>query len=502
MRPTISPAFSRAVLDGHSLLGVIFGALVYIVCFSGALIVPVDQLTLWERPETPIVREASPELLNRVGAQAFARAKAVGVAHDLYVTAPTRELPHLTVFAHGEKDEEHQWSADARGNLMLMEDPPFVALVQDLHFNLTAPGAFGRYLVGIVGTLLLASIVTGLLAHRRILKDAFRLRWGGSRRLANADLHNRIGVWALPFHLIVALTGSLLGLSGLIIMVLALVAYRGDQDKAITALLGPQATTDARPAPLPDIRPMLAGIEARAPGSTPAMIAYEHVGTAGQQVAIYVAAPGHLTRAEQWTFDGAGHLKAKAGFTDGNLGMRIYGMITPLHYGTYGGIALKIIYALLGAGLTMIVATGGNIWLARRRDQGRASPRLEKLWAALVWGQPVALASVAIAALLGIGPALPLYWSITAGIMAFALRFADGVRVTCLLRGAGGLLLLALPLAHLALGHGVGFVAIAVDLVLLLLGALLAQSSIGDGVWRASRIGRSLVVPVSEGVAE
>jgi uncharacterized iron-regulated membrane protein len=59
MRPTISPAFSRAVLDGHSLLGVIFGALVYIVCFSGALIVLVDQLTLWERPEIPIVREGA-----------------------------------------------------------------------------------------------------------------------------------------------------------------------------------------------------------------------------------------------------------------------------------------------------------------------------------------------------------------------------------------------------------------------------------------------------------
>jgi hypothetical protein len=75
----------------------------------------------------------------------------------------------------------------------------------------------------------------------------------GVARLTNADLHNRIGIWALPFHLIVALTGSLLGLSGLIIMVLALVSFKGDQEKAIAALLGPQPTKDSRPAPLPDI---------------------------------------------------------------------------------------------------------------------------------------------------------------------------------------------------------------------------------------------------------
>jgi hypothetical protein len=40
-----------------------------------------------------------------------------------------------------------------------------------------------------------------------------------------------------------------------------------------------------------------------------------------------------------------------------------------------------------------------TIWLARRRDKGRPAPRWERIWPAAVWGQPLALATSAIAAL-------------------------------------------------------------------------------------------------------
>ena len=157
-------------------------------------------------------------------------------------------------------------------------------------------------------------------------------------------------MWALPFHLIVALTGSLLGLAGLITIILAMVAYKGDQEKAIASLLGPQAGSDTRAAPPPDVARMLRDIQSRSPGAAVTQLAIEHAGTVGQQVRIMVAAPRHLARNEAFLFSRDGRFKWRAGPTDGNAGMRIYGMIAPLHYGTYGGFALKIIYALLGMG--------------------------------------------------------------------------------------------------------------------------------------------------------
>jgi uncharacterized iron-regulated membrane protein len=480
--PRLSADFTRSLLAGHGLIGVTFGAVIYVLCLSGALIVMVDQLSLWERPGAPLVESVSAARLETVVADAFARASAAGVAHDMFVNTPTPELPHLTVGAFGEGGEAGKhlmWSVDAAGQLGPEIETPWVAFVQQLHFNLTVPGAIGRYLVGIFGTLLLASLVTGILAHRRILKDAFRLRWGGSRRLTNADLHNRIGVWALPFHLIVSLTGSLLGLSGLIIMILALVAFRGDQTKAIAALLGPQPTEDARPAPLPAIAPMLAQIDRDMPGARVSQLRYEHVGTAGQQVTISVAAPGHLSTAEAYVFAPDGRLKHKAGFTDGNVGMRIYGMVTPLHYGTYGGLPLKLIYACLGAGLTMIVATGGHVWLARRRDQGRAAPRLERIWAALVWGQPLVLALAALADLIAAVPAVPLYWGATLATWIVGLALRDADRVARTLRIACGAALVVLVGSHIA-RNGLGQpAAIGIDLGFLMIGTMLLLLAIG-----------------------
>ena len=55
--------------------------------------------------------------------------------------------------------------------------------------------------------------------HPRVLRDAFHLRLGGSRRLQEADLHNRLGIWALPFHFTLALTGALCALFFLITIV-------------------------------------------------------------------------------------------------------------------------------------------------------------------------------------------------------------------------------------------------------------------------------------------
>lgn len=490
--PTLSSAFTRSMLDGHGLIGILFGTVIYILCLSGSLIVLVDQLTLWERPKAPIIEQVSPDLLDRVSREAYVRAKAENAAHDLFVTTPTPELPHLSIIALGERGEageRHAWSVDSAGTLGPEMATPWVAFVQTLHFNLTIPGAIGRYLVGIFGTVLLASLITGILAHRRIFKDAFRLRWGGSKRLSNADLHNRIGIWALPFHLIVSLTGSLLGLSGLIIIVLALVAYRGDQQKAIASLLGPQAIEDARAAPFPDIRPMLRRIEADVPGADVTQLRFEHVATAGQQVTISIAAPGHLTRAESYVFSPAGVLKHKAGFTDGNVGMRLYGMITPLHYGTYGGLPLKIIYALLGAGLTVIVASGGNIWLSRRREQGRPAPKLERLWTALIWGQPLALALSGIAEISGIGGALPAYWIMTVLVWIVALSLRDQAMVSRAMRFATGFGLITLALAHVLRSGWPQPAAIGIDIGLLIMGLLtLPLSSRSVREWSASPI--------------
>lgn len=71
-----------------------------------------------------------------------------------------------------------------------------------------------------------------------------------------------------------------------------------------------------------------------------------------------------------------------------------------IHFGWFGGGVVKIVYFLLGLGLTYLAASGMHIWLVRRRDKGRPAPVLERLWSATLWGQPAGIALAAVAALL------------------------------------------------------------------------------------------------------
>ncbi len=475
--PAPSNAFTRRMLAGHGWLGLVFGALLYILCFTGTLLVLVDQLSRWEQPDVPRVSVLTDDRLAAIVQRAEARARIEGRQDGMILRLPSPELPRLTVLAYADGRQPVEWAVDAQGRMGDRIQQPFVAFAQAVHFNLTAPGAIGRYLVGIFGMVLLASIATGILAHRRIFKDAFRLRWGGARRRSNAELHNRIGLWALPFHLVVSLTGSLLGLSGLILLILALIAYRGDQQKALVALLGPQPTEDARPAALPPLAPMLAEVRRQVPGAEITQVQYQHFGTRGQLAQLAVAAPGHLARNETFTFSGEGRLLGKIGFTDGSAGMRLYGMITPLHYGTYGGLPLKLIYVALGAGLTLIVATGGAIWLGRRREQGRAAPRLERVWPAILWGQPVALLLAALASMAGL-PGLPIYWGAALGAVIAALATSRAEMVAAWGRRVTFALAAALSLLHLALVRPADPVALAIDAAL-----------VAPGLWFALRAG-------------
>ena len=73
--------------------------------------------------------------------------------------------------------------ADPKGRLVARISSPWSEFIGELHMQLHLPRRWGKYLVGLTGVALLSSLISGLLSHPRILKDAFALRWGGSSRL-------------------------------------------------------------------------------------------------------------------------------------------------------------------------------------------------------------------------------------------------------------------------------------------------------------------------------
>jgi uncharacterized iron-regulated membrane protein len=467
--PKVPAPFVRAVLAGHSALGLAFAALIFLVCFSGAAAVFLQEFQRWERPADPRVEAVSPQAVQR-GLEEGLRLRPQ--VETLFLNLPAPGLPRFQLMAYDGTDSE-SWALDADGRVVAERQAPWSDFVQNLHIALELPPTWGRFVVGATGVALLSSLISGLLAHPRIFRDAFHLRRGGSKRLEEADLHNRIGVWALPFHVVIALTGALLGLATIIVGVLALVVFKGDVEKAYALFATPEPAHDSRPAPPPDLPAMLATVARIAPDAAVTYVMVETPRQGGQHINIGVERPRRLSR-EAFGFDRSGRLLGGAAYGARNLGERLFTSIGTVHFGWFGGLPVKIAYGLLGAGLTAVTASGVSIWLARRRDKGRPAPRWERIWVAAVWSQPPAYAAAALTALLGGPPPLAAWAAATLAALALAARLDVGA-LSRGLRGAGACALAAAAAVHAAhwAGRAIDPAAWAVDAALLGLALLL-----------------------------
>lgn len=450
-RNILPPEFVRAMLAGHSALGLAFAALIYIVCLSGTLTVFLYELQRWEQPNAPLIAGgATPEMVQAAVRNGHAQALADNAAHDLFIMGPGAVTPRLSISYHDhETGVEGHWIAEPDGNLSARVEAPWAEFIANLHMALHLPRTWGLFLVGLTGVALLSSLISGLLSHPRIFKDAFAFRWGGSHRLQEADLHNRLGVWGLPFHVVVSLSGALLGLSTLIVGVLAMAAYNGDSQKAFAEILGPRPSEDETAAPVPDVAAMMAQVTAQHPHAVFANVHIGHIAKAGQIVTINMRSPGHLPFGNPYIFDGSGKSLGDGGFETGSIGRQILGVLQPLHFGWFGGMAIKLAYGLLGLALTVVTHTGVTIWLARRRDKGQPAPGWERVWAAVGWSQPLAFATTAIAAiLLGKSSLLWVYLGTLAAAFLIARFAPDGSATTRILRLLAATAVIAMVAVH------------------------------------------------------
>ena len=463
----------RAVLKGHSGLGLAFAALLYLICLTGTIAVFANEFQRWENPAAEHMETMSGEAAQAAYRAALARAE--GPVEHVLIIMPSEDRPWPTIRVDAKDGSQTSWVADSAGRITGKVRDGWTQFLTRLHINLHLPRSWGGFIVGLSGVALLSSLVSGVLAHPRIFRDAFHLRLGGSRRLQEADIHNRIGVWGLPFHLIVSLTGALLGLSTIIIGALGMAVFQGDTAKVYAIFTPPHPAEDARPAPPLDLRPMFAQITARAPRARISYLAVEHPTEMGGAAMFEVHdGSSRLANADSYAFDRQGKLYHQQKAAENNVGQQILGSLGPLHFGWFGGGVIKIAYALLGLGLTYLAAGGVTIWLARRRDKGRPAPGWERVWTALVWGQPVALTGAAFTALFT-SSVTPLIWvwaAVGIGTLAAAALFPSAT-LSRTGRAITGTLLIVLATAHPAfLGTG-DSMALVVDGALALIGLIL-----------------------------
>ena len=435
----IDPRTVRSSLSAHSVIGLVVGALMYLICLTGTVAVFADYFERWEQPLIHESRQFDPAVVATAMDNTLARLDEA--PHHLYAVLPTDFLPRIHMAA-----DDQEWWVNADGSLADEPVEGWTVMLRALHYHLLLPETLGFIVVSGLGAMLMALILSGVLAHPRIFRDAFQLRLGGSKRLEQADIHNRLSVWGLPFHVAIAITGAWFGLVGPLVFVAASAFYDGDTAAVFSEVYGSDPVIDAPAGPLGTDR-AFAWMRDNVPEGSPLYLVVHDIGERNQYMEVAATLPGRLAYSEIYRFAADGSFLGHQGLTDGPAARQIAYSVYRVHFGHFGGVPVRIAYLVLGLALTVVSVTGVNVWLARR---GRID-RLNDLWVACVWGSPFALVVAAFFSLLlgysaGVGLLLGFVVSF---VLTLTLRDVARVRRWLwLLTGAG---LIVLVVAHFSL---------------------------------------------------
>lgn len=276
---------------------------------------------------------------------------------------PNGVIAIMAATAGTEPNASHTFMLDARsGDALEMPSANggFTLFLLRLHVDMFA-GLPGKLLLAFMGVLFVLAIISGTVLYLPFMR---RLKFASVRRdkttrLRWLDLHNLIGVVTLTWALVVGVTGVISACADLLIA-----AWRQD---SLTALIEPYK--DAPPLTSRAPASELLSIAARAaPGMQPDFIAFPGTRFSSEHhYAVFMKGSTHLTsHLLTPVLIDASTLQVTA-IAERPWYMDAMGMSQPLHFGDYGGMPMKILWALLD-GLTIIVLISGiYLWIAKRR---------------------------------------------------------------------------------------------------------------------------------------
>ncbi|MAF71686.1 MAG: peptidase [Alteromonas sp.] len=420
-------------LNAHNWVGVFLSVLLFLVCLSGTVAVFHLEFERWEQPHIQEMDNVSPQVIEK--AMDTFLAQNPEESHHLYVVFPTSDIPRLVV-----ENDHKAYFADQEGNLLEEESVSFTQMLVDLHLYLNLPQSWGMILVSALGAIICTLVITGIIAHKRMSKDAFKLRRGGNGQQAQIDLHNRFGLWAAPFHLVIGITGAYFGMAGIILVTVATLNYNGDRDAVVNQIFTPDpvlAPQEGKPA----TGKAFAQMETLAPEKSPIFLTVHEVGEPEQFIEIYAKAPNRMIYAEGYRFDTAGNFVGVAGYEFGEWGKQLVWAMYRLHFGDFAGMTSKWLYFVLGVMLTMLCVSGMEVWLSKKAHPPLAS----RLWYSVVWGSVSALALTAIADMFISGSLIAVFWCVMAVNTVLTVVFKRMTKpVWLLISGFSVLLLLTL----------------------------------------------------------
>ena len=225
-------------------------------------------------------------------------------------------------------------------------------------------GLPGMLFLGLMGLFFVIAIVSGVVLYAPFMRklDFGTLRVSRSARLKWLDYHNLLGIVALAWMTVVGATGVINALATPIFQY-----WQATELAEMTkAYAGQGAVTPDR---YGSIDRAMAAARKAIPGNNPQFIAFPGGGFSSKHhYAVFFQGDTPLTE----RLLTSALIDAETGaFTDARpmpWYTKALALSQPLHFGDYGGLPLKILWAILTLFTMIILGSGLYLWLGKRRS--------------------------------------------------------------------------------------------------------------------------------------
>ncbi len=359
----------QTIWRAHSVLGLVAGLGLLVIGLSGSILMFSDEIDALLRPEDvrvdPAGRPRLPydELFGKV-AHALPGHELTGWSVD---PADPAAADQAWMQRHGDAERWLGASIDPYTGRILSRPAEstehFTGWLLELHYTFFADHA-GLLVAGLLAVILMFLGVSGFWLYRDFFSSFFRLRWKSSARILFSDLHKFVGINSVIFNLILGFTGGWWNLSHLI-------GHLLEDEHVEVVKAGPLmpvrrwASVDA----------MITGATQTIPGFTTyyfglpreegdKLVLHGQHGSAGPLRGLYGSSV---------TFDPlTGRMEDHLDLSKASVWAQVYDSFMPMHYGTFGGWPIRILWCLGGLAPGVLAISGFVIWRSRQRK--RPSP--------------------------------------------------------------------------------------------------------------------------------
>lgn len=376
----------------HTVSGIILSVVLFVIFLAGAFTLFKNEFYLWENADARhrTIPETDPrEILEKVNAWV----EDFDLNDDTFISFPTDQTPLILVYGHrkppGSEAEVH-FTGKMNPVTLELSEQGTTAIGETLfrlHFLDQIPYV-GRLLAGFVSVFFVFSLITGVVIH---WKNLFTKFWSfslkGVRKQIWTNAHTVFGILGLPFQLMYAVTGAFYILLALVLMPAVMVMFDGVPEKAY-ALAFPAygITYDEKAADhqsmlekLPELhrqaldeygeKYQIIGIHTHHLLKEDAVVNYRFV---SRNPAVF-ASHGYIG----YRLADGTQLYSSMPEIDKKFTHKIIEAVMHLHFGTFGGVWLKILYFILSLFTCFMLISGVLLWKEARNNRQYT---LEQKW--------------------------------------------------------------------------------------------------------------------------